>query len=258
MSELQRLLVECLVCGHRAALQVDRIDEDEPITPGSVHHLHDRLFCGECGAKEVRISDAAGSDPPRPGPAGDPPEGPTLPSMAAPDELSRRHRRHHAQRHESVAVAVITASDTRTLETDDSGRLLAAGLEATGHRVVLRRVVPDEPKAIGAALDEALAAARVVLTTGGTGVAPRDCTFEVASRRFDKTLDGFGELFRMLSWDEVGPAAILSRATAGVVGETAVFVLPGSTGAVRLALERLILPELGHLAWLLAPEEGGP
>ena len=123
---------------------------------------------------------------------------------------------------------------------------------------VTRRVVPDDPDAIGAALDEALAGARVVVTSGGTGAAPRDCTYEVVAQRFEKTLDGFGELFRMLSWEEVGAAAMLSRATAGVIGDRAVFVLPGSTGACRLALERLILPELGHLAWLLAPGEDGP
>ena len=174
------------------------------------------------------------------------------------DELSRRHHHHHAQSRESVTVALITASDTRTEATDDSGGLLAEGLTAAGHTVVSRRVVPDDRAAIGVALDEALAAARVVITSGGTGVAARDCTYEVIAPRLDKTLDGFGELFRMLSWEEVGAAAWLSRATAGTIGDRAVFVLPGSTGAVRLALERLLLPELGHLAWLLAPGEDRP
>ena len=160
------------------------------------------------------------------------------------------HARHHAHRIESVAVGIVTASDSRTLETDASGRCLREGLEASGHRVVLHRVVPDEPDQIVAAVREAATLAQAVITSGGTGITRRDRTWEAIDGLLDKRLDGFGELFRMLSWKQVGAAAWLTRATAGLMGETAVFVLPGSPGAASLALQELILPELGHVAWL--------
>ncbi|HUP42765.1 MAG TPA: MogA/MoaB family molybdenum cofactor biosynthesis protein [Thermoanaerobaculia bacterium] len=149
----------------------------------------------------------------------------------------------------TAACAVLTVSDTRTAETDEGGRLLAAGLRGAGHRVVARALVRDEPAAVHARLVEWLGAAEaeVIVTTGGTGIARRDTTVEVAERLLDRRIDGFGELFRMLSFREVGAAAMLSRALAGLAGRTAVFVLPGSPAAVRLALDELILPELPHL-----------
>lgn len=156
---------------------------------------------------------------------------------------------HRAYAPKSVAAFVLTVSDSRTPETDSSGELIAELLEAAGHRVVERRIVRDESAAITSALDAALAepAVDAALVTGGTGVSPRDVTVDAVLPLLDKPLPGFGELFRALSFQEIGAAAMLSRACAGTVGRTAVFVLPGSSGAVRTALERLILPELAHL-----------
>lgn len=150
-----------------------------------------------------------------------------------------------------ASCAVLTISDSRTPETDTGGDRIVHELETTGHRVVVRKLVPDEPDAIDGVLrawceDPAV---QVILTTGGTGISRRDTTYEVVSRLLDKTLDGFGELFRMLSWHEVGAAAMLSRAIAGLSGETLVFTMPGSTNAVTLAMRKLIVPELRHLLW---------
>lgn len=154
---------------------------------------------------------------------------------------------------ESVVCAIVTVSDTRTEETDKSGQLIRELLEHQGHRIGDYRIVKDEPDQIRVLLeifrDEGNIA--VVLITGGTGLARRDTTYEAVSDVLDKTLDGFGELFRSLSYDEIGSGAMLSRATAGVLGSMAVFSMPGSTAAVRLAMEKLILPELGHVAYLL-------
>lgn len=151
-----------------------------------------------------------------------------------------------------IPCAVVTVSDTRTEEHDRSGRFLREGVAAAGHEVVLYRIVPDEPEAIRAVLDEALASpARVVLFNGGTGITRRDRTFDVVSGALKKEMPGFGELFRMLSFEEVGAAAMLSRATAGTIDETFVACMPGSTNAVALAWDRLLEPELRHLAWEL-------
>lgn len=149
-----------------------------------------------------------------------------------------------------MATFVITVSDTRTPETDTGGRLLAEMLEGAGHRVVGREIVPDEPAAIRAALDAALGRDGVsaVLLTGGTGVAPRDVTPDSVAPRLDREIPGFGELFRALSYEEIGSAALLSRALAGIAEGRVVIVLPGSRGAIRLGMEKLVLPELGHLA----------
>ena len=149
----------------------------------------------------------------------------------------------------SVRCAVLTVSDTRTRETDTSGRAIAEALAAAGHAVLDRRLVPDDPDAIRSALDAMLAGedVQVVLTTGGTGISRRDSTFEVVDGLLEKRLDGFGELFRMVSYAEIGAAAMLSRACAGVARGRVLVALPGSEAAVRLALERLLLPELGHL-----------
>jgi molybdenum cofactor biosynthesis protein B len=157
-----------------------------------------------------------------------------------------RHRREAPGR---VGCAVVTVSDTRTRETDSGGDLLVALLEGAGHAVARRVLVPDAVEEIRAGLRAALDDPRVraVLLTGGTGVAPRDVTPEAVAPLVDRPLPGFGELFRMLSFQEIGSAALVSRALAGMCGGKAVFALPGSRAAIRLALERLVLPELGHL-----------
>jgi molybdenum cofactor biosynthesis protein B len=153
-----------------------------------------------------------------------------------------------------VQCAVVTVSDTRTRATDTSGALLSTRLEAAGHKILSHDILPDEPAQIRARLralvDEGVEA---VLISGGTGVAPRDTTFEAIVGLLDRRLDGFGELFRALSYPEIGSAAMLSRAVAGSVGTTIVFSMPGSTAACELALDRLILPELGHIVGLLRP-----
>lgn len=165
--------------------------------------------------------------------------------------LSTTQHRAEAAKLPPVRVAILTISDTRTPETDTSGAWMRERLAADGHRVEHYEILRDEPAQIRARV-EALAAGGTVdaiLTNGGTGIAPRDGTFEAVSTLLDKTLPGFGELFRMLSWEEVGPAAMLSRAVAGLRGNTLVFCMPGSRNAVGVALDRLILPELAHLVW---------
>jgi molybdenum cofactor biosynthesis protein B len=156
---------------------------------------------------------------------------------------------HKSKAPTAVRCYVLTVSDTRTPETDSSGRAIREQLEAQGHVVTGHDIVRDEPAEITARLREHLGVsiAQAIITTGGTGISPRDGTFEVIDGMLEKRLDGFGELFRMLSFEQVGSAAMLSRATAGTVGRTAVFVLPGSEHAVRLAMTRLVLPELGHI-----------
>jgi molybdenum cofactor biosynthesis protein B len=149
---------------------------------------------------------------------------------------------------------VLTVSDTRTVETDESGALIRALLEADGHLVIDHKIVPDEPEMVGEFVVSGCARPGVdaLLITGGTGLTSRDSTYEAISCLLEKRLDGFGELFRMLSFKEIGAAAMLSRASAGVCNGTMVFSMPGSTAAVRLATEKLILPELRHIAALLA------
>jgi molybdenum cofactor biosynthesis protein B len=159
------------------------------------------------------------------------------------------HVEHKATSPASVTCYVLTISDTRTPDTDTSGRAIAELLESNGHRVAGRGVVKDDPGAIRDALTTQLAesAAKVVITTGGTGITSRDSTYEVVSGLLEKRLDGFGELFRMLSYQEIGSAAIMTRACAGRARGKLVVSLPGSENAVRLAMTKLILPELGHL-----------
>jgi molybdopterin adenylyltransferase len=167
---------------------------------------------------------------------------------------------HKSRSPTSVPVFVLTVSDTRTPETDTSGQAIEALVREAGHIPAGRVVVKDEPADIArvarAALDRPDVS--VIVVTGGTGVAPRDRTVEAIAPLFDRRLDGFGELFRLLSFEDIGPAAMLSRATAGLVGPKAVFLLPGSEAAVRLAMTRIILPELGHLAALLDPASPKP
>jgi molybdenum cofactor biosynthesis protein B len=148
-----------------------------------------------------------------------------------------------------VRCFVLTISDTRTLETETSGRAIADLLTGAGHVVVDRALVRDEPLDVTRLVSQRAARADVdaILTTGGTGLSSRDSTYEALAELFDKRLDGFGELFRALSFDEIGPAAMLSRACAGTVDGCIVFAMPGSEHAVRLAMTRLILPELSHV-----------
>jgi molybdenum cofactor biosynthesis protein B len=148
-----------------------------------------------------------------------------------------------------LGFAVITVSDTRTPGDDVSGRTLSDMAQAAGHRVEESTLVPDEIPAIRGAVELALArkGVDVVVLTGGTGFSPRDVTIEAVKPLLERPIEGFGELFRMLSWQQVGSAAMLSRAAAGLIGSQAVFLLPGSPKAVALAMEKLILPEAGHL-----------
>jgi molybdenum cofactor biosynthesis protein B len=159
------------------------------------------------------------------------------------------HADHRAASPRSVACFVLTVSDTRTEATDASGQAIADLLAADGHRVAGRQIVADEPRTIRAVLDEQLASSEVsaVIVTGGTGISGRDGTYEVVTSLIDKAIDGFGELFRMLSYQEIGAAAMLSRACAGTSRGRIVIALPGSEHAVRLAMTKLILPELGHM-----------
>ena len=160
------------------------------------------------------------------------------------------HQEHKSKGPVSVGCFVLTVSDTRTSDTDSSGRAIREFLERAGHQVTGFAIVRDEPALVTASVSQWLTDAdtRIIITTGGTGISARDGTFEAMDALFEKRLHGFGELFRMLSFDEVGSAAMMSRATAGTVGAKAIFVLPGSEHAVRLAMSRLIIPELGHVA----------
>ena len=156
---------------------------------------------------------------------------------------------HRKEAPPMVACAGITVSDTRTLETDAGGQTVVELLQAAGHEVLLREIIRDDPEP----MRQLLIALRnredidAILMTGGTGLGSRDQTFETVSGLLDKPLPGYGELFRMLSYDQIGPAAMLSRATGGLIGRTVLLTMPGSRAAVQLALEKVILPELGHL-----------
>ncbi len=159
------------------------------------------------------------------------------------------HLEHKAQ---SPAVAncfIVTISDTRTEATDTSGRAIFDLLWAGGHQVAGRRIVKDEPDQVRAIISEQLdnPGVQVVITTGGTGITSRDTTFEAIDALLEKRLDGFGELFRFLSYQDIGSAAMLSRACAGLAKGKVIISLPGSENAVRLGMTRLVLPELGHL-----------
>ena len=156
---------------------------------------------------------------------------------------------HREDAPQKVRCYVLTISDTRTEATDTSGAAIASMLEEAGHPVMGRRIVKDDPSDIRGVVSYAAKAGTndAVITTGGTGISSRDGTYEALASLFERRLDGFGELFRALSYKEIGSAAMLSRATAGVIGRCAVFVLPGSENAVRLAMEKLILPEIGHV-----------
>ncbi len=149
-----------------------------------------------------------------------------------------------------VSVAIVTVSDSRTPETDTNAAFLREQLDRGKNKVVAYQIIKDEPDQVEDMLDRMAASdAQIIIFNGGTGIAPRDTTFDVLNRKLEKTLPGFGELFRMFSYDQVGAAAMLSRATAGVYRGKVVISTPGSNAAVRLAWEKLIGPELQHLAW---------
>jgi molybdenum cofactor biosynthesis protein B len=158
---------------------------------------------------------------------------------------------HRAAAPDSVQCAVLTVSDSRSTETDVSGGVIRDMLKLTGHKIADYQIVPDDPEPIQRIMREWIANPdiQVVLSNGGTGIAARDTTYDAIVGLLDKRIDGFGELFRMLSWQEVGAAAMLSRAVAGVAGNTLIMAMPGSTNAVRLAMSKLIIPELGHLVY---------
>lgn len=161
-------------------------------------------------------------------------------------------REHKAAAPSSVRCAIVTVSDTRTEATDSSGRAIHDLLTAAGHTVIARHLVKDDPVRVQNTVrqilgHDAASGAQVVILTGGTGITSRDSTFEAIDGLLEKRLDGFGELFRMLSFQDIGSAAMLSRATAGLRAGRIIVSLPGSEKAVRLAMERLLLPELGHL-----------
>ena len=162
------------------------------------------------------------------------------------DNVPREHRAHAPR---SVGCFVLTISDSKTPETDTSGALIREALTGAGHTIVGHAIVKDEPAQVSAVIREGCANQdlQAFVLTGGTGVTSRDATFEAVEALLDKRLSGFGELFRMLSYHEIGAAAMLSRAQAGVVKGRALFSLPGSPNACRLALEKLILPDLAHL-----------
>lgn len=163
------------------------------------------------------------------------------------------NRDHLSQAANSVGCAIVTVSDSRTPETDGSGWAIRELVLASGHAVLSYGIVPDDRDPIRQRVKELSGQpdCDVVLVTGGTGFAPRDVTVEAIEPLIQRRIDGFGELFRALSFQEIGAAAMLSRALAGTIGTTAVFVMPGSTAAVRLAMTKLILPQLGHLVGLM-------
>lgn len=157
------------------------------------------------------------------------------------------HKEEAAREVGRLTAGIITVSDTRTAETDESGQLLRELLTGDGHQVEGYAIVPDEVEAIRRTVLRFAERVDFIVVSGGTGMTPRDVTIEACRPLFSKELEGFGELFRMLSYQEIGSAAVMSRAAAGAMGRTMVFCLPGSKAAVRLATERLILPEIRHL-----------
>ncbi len=174
-----------------------------------------------------------------------------------PGHKSASTQAHRKEAPGDVRCFILVVSDTRTLETDKGGALIEKLLEKAGHTVLARQIVRDEAADIERTVREAsegIGDPEVVIVTGGSGIGARDCTPDALRPLIGKELPGFGEIFRVLSFEEVGAAAMLSRAFAGVMGRTLLFVLPGSTNAVKLAMEKLIVPELGHLVREVRPE----
>jgi molybdenum cofactor biosynthesis protein B len=162
--------------------------------------------------------------------------------------VPKKHKEHAPT---TVKCGVITVSDSRTPETDESGKLIRDLLQRTGHSVLFYVVVKDESKLIADAVEQASWTCEAIVTNGGTGIGKRDVTIPTLLPTFERTLPGFGELFRFLSYEKIGGAAMLSGAVAGVYHGRLVFCLPGSPDACRLAIEKLILPELGHAVGVL-------
>ena len=160
---------------------------------------------------------------------------------------SHKEHKHLAPR--SVGCMIITCSDTRTPDTDTSGQLIRKLLKENGHTIAAYHLVKDEPAQIKARITEGVAndSVQAIIINGGTGISRRDSTFEAVDAMLEKRLDGFGEVFRFLTYQDIGSPAIMSRATAGIINGRVLFSTPGSENAVRLAMEKLILPELGHL-----------
>ena len=159
------------------------------------------------------------------------------------------HEQHRQSSPSSCSCAVITVSDTRTLETDEGGKTVIQHLEEDQHRVAFRQIIPDDPQTMRLLLEKLSSDPRieVILLTGGTGISARDQTYETVQRMLTKLLPGYGELLRMLSFQQIGPAAMLSRAVGGLIANTVVLTMPGSPAAVQLVMQQIILPELGHL-----------
>jgi molybdopterin adenylyltransferase len=159
------------------------------------------------------------------------------------------HKEHKAHVPKSIGCMVITCSDTHTPETDTSGQLIQKLLKDKGHSIAAYHLVKDEPAQITARITEGIAneSVQAIIINGGTGISRRDSTFEAVDAMLEKRLDGFGEVFRYLTYQEIGSPAIMSRATAGIIKGRVLFSTPGSENAVRLAMEKLIIPELGHL-----------
>lgn len=170
------------------------------------------------------------------------------------DNVEVSQQEHKASAPSRVRCFVLTVSDTRTQATDKSGDAIAELLSAAGHEIVGRAIVKDEPADVAGAVSGQLASSQVqvIISTGGTGLTSRDSTYEAIEGLIEKRLDGFGELFRMLSYHDIGPAAMLSRTVAGTARGKFIAALPGSEGAVRLAMTKLLVPELGHIAQQLA------
>ncbi len=166
---------------------------------------------------------------------------------------------HKKQSPLATGCAIVTVSDTRSQAEDGSGALIREMLESAGHAIVGYVIVRDDPEAISAAVSRFAAEQSVdaVIVNGGTGLSPRDNTYEAIMAVLTSKIDGFGELFRSLSYLEIGSAAMLSRAVAGLLGTTVVFALPGSSGGCRLAVDKLIVPELGHIVSLANPDKWG-
>jgi molybdenum cofactor biosynthesis protein B len=173
--------------------------------------------------------------------------------------VSESVHRHRESAPEHVRLAVLTISDTRTPENDTGGDTIEELMRGAGHEIVERRIVRDDAARIRTEIVNLLARpdADAVITTGGTGISARDTTYEVVDRMIEKKLDGFGEIFRALSYEEIGAAAILSRAVAGTVGTKLVACLPGSRNAVRLAVEKLLVPEISHIVFELRKHQEG-
>jgi molybdenum cofactor biosynthesis protein B len=161
------------------------------------------------------------------------------------------HREHHERSRKNVNVAIVVVSDSRTQDTDESGKVASDLLEKKGHTIVEHHLIGNDRDAIANTLSEMTNRADidVILTIGGTGISKKDITVDVLSPLMEKKLEGFGEMFRMMSFRQIGAGALMSRSTAGVINGKVVMCLPGSTAAIRLAVRRIIIPEIGHMVY---------